>query len=64
VEHLKGWTRSDHYQEAVRLHEEANHVGHEDEQRGLGILVSSLFHATLAGNPDLLRLQERTNHLT
>ncbi len=61
MDHLKGWTRSDHYKEAVRLHEEANHVGHHDEQRGLGILVSALFHATLASNHDLVMLQAESN---
>lgn len=46
-------TRAEHYQEAIRLHEEANHVGHADPMRGLGVMMSALFHATMAANPDL-----------
>lgn len=64
MEHLKGWTRSDHYREAVRLHEHAIQVGRTNEERGLGVMLSAIFHATLAANTDLVRLQERTNHLS
>lgn len=37
-----------HFREAERLIDEANHVGHTDPTRGLGILVAAQVHATLA----------------
>ncbi|MGS2645928.1 hypothetical protein [Streptosporangium sp. G12] len=37
-----------HFREAERLIEEANHVGHNDPQRGDGILLAAHVHATLA----------------
>lgn len=49
-------TRSEHYREAMRLQEEANHVGHTDELRGLGVMMNAVFHAVMATNPDLTRL--------
>lgn len=52
-------TRAEHYREAMRLHEEANHVGHSDELRGLGVMMSAVFHATMAANSDLTRLSHR-----
>lgn len=41
-------TGPEHYREAERLIEEANHVGHEDPQRGVGIIAAAQVHATLA----------------
>jgi hypothetical protein len=49
--------RSKHYQEAVRLLDEADHVGHTDPERALGMAVAAGVHATLASIPDLSRLQ-------
>ncbi|ALF00411.1 hypothetical protein SEA_ARCHIE_108 [Mycobacterium phage Archie] len=60
-EHMK---RSEHYAEAVRLLDEANHVGHTDELRGLGMMMAANAHATLASIEDLARLQEAANRLT
>jgi hypothetical protein len=41
-------TGPEHYREAERLIDEANHVGHHDPQRGDGILIAAQVHATLA----------------
>lgn len=41
-------TGPEHYREAERLIEEANHVGHQDPERGNGILAAAQVHATLA----------------
>lgn len=41
-------TGPEHYAEAERLIEEANHVGHEDAARGDGIIAAAHVHATLA----------------
>ena len=41
-------TGPEHYEEAERLIEVANEVGHEDPQRGHGILAAAQVHATLA----------------
>lgn len=37
-----------HFDEAVRLVEEANHVGHSDHERAQGIIACAQVHATLA----------------
>lgn len=38
----------EHYREAERLIEEANHVGHSDSRRGDGLLLAAQTHAMLA----------------
>ena len=41
-------TGPEHYKEAERLIEEANHVGHTDHNRAEGMIAVAQVHATLA----------------
>ncbi len=61
--HLMSWTPYDHYMEAIRLHEVANHEGHFNADKGNGLMLSAIFHATMAQNSNMIQFEERRRNV-